>query len=335
MTLHNVEVHQNCFCYDSKSSVVQLSKFRQNDTDSVALYQQEILFVIKGRISVSTALQRDLMLEKGDFIFLPAGTTMEYHAPEDCMTLSMRIQEEVPECHIFQVSKIAERIENQFEGIYILKVNERMQTFLSGVLETYTDGLRCRHYLHMEASRMLFLLHAYYSQEDCLKFFSQVVSPDVKFSEFVRANWMKCGTVKMLADGIYMTPQQFSSRFRKIFGTTPYEWMKRQKAQKIYQDICRSDLSLKEIAARYDFSSQANFFHFCKSAFGNTPGQIRKGLKYTCELQTPQIFKNQCNIHSNQNYLQNINPDNFSPLQRQKLVYFAQERGRKRQLNNI
>lgn len=284
MPLQNVEIHQNCFCYDSKSSITKLSNFGQNETGSVDLYHQEIFFVIRGRISISTALQRDLMLEKGDFIFLPAGTTMEYYTPEECVTLSMRIQDDVPECHIFQVSKIADRLENQYEGIYALKVNERMQSFLADLLETYTDGLRCRHYLHMETSRMLFLLHAYYSQEDCLKFFSQILSPDVRFSEFVRANWMKYSTVKELADGIHMTPQQFSNRFRKIFGTTPYEWMTRQKAQKIYQDICRTDMPLKEIAIKYAFSSQANFFHFCKHAFGNTPGQIRKSLKYTCEI---------------------------------------------------
>ncbi len=285
MTLQNVEVHQNCFCYDSKSSVTKLSKFGENETGSVDMYQHEIFFVIKGSISISTAQQRDLTLEKGEFIFLPAGTTLEYHTTEECATLSMRIQEEVPECHIFQVSKIAKRIEDQYEGIYALKANEIMQDFLDGILKTYLGGLRCRHFLHMEVSRMLFIIHAYYTQEDCLKFFSQILSPDVGFSEFVRTNWMKYSTVKELADGIYMTPQQFSNRFRKIFGTTPYEWMKRQKAQKIYHDICRCDLSLKEIADKYDFSSQANFFHFCKHAFGNTPGQIRKSLKYTCEIR--------------------------------------------------
>jgi AraC-like DNA-binding protein len=155
-----------------------------------------------------------------------------------------------------------------------------MTSFLAGLLETFKDGLRCRQYLKIEAARMLYMLHAYYSQEDCLKFFAQILSPDMKFSEFVRINWMKYSTIKELAGGIYMTQQQFSNRFRKIFGTTPHEWITRQKSQKIYQDICRSDVTFKEISEKYDFSSQSNFFHFCKHAFGSTPGQIRKSLKY-------------------------------------------------------
>ncbi len=127
---------------------------------------------------------------------------------------------------------------------------------------------------------MLYLIHAYYPQEDCLKFFSQILSPNVKFSEYVRTNWMNYGNVKEFAAGIHMSPQQFSNRFRKVFGTTPHDWVIQQKAKRIYQDICRSDLPLKEIALKYEFSSQANFFHFCKHVFGNTPGQIRKSLKY-------------------------------------------------------
>jgi AraC-like DNA-binding protein len=257
-----------------------MRQFLRDDSGSFDLYAQEVFFVLKGSVYISTGWKYERTLEEGEFVYLPLGATLHYKAMEDCETLSMRFTDEVPECHIFQVSKIAERIENKYEGIYALKVNENMQHLLSGLLSTYNDGLRCRQYLQIEVARMLYLLHAYYSQQDCIKFFSQILSPDVKFSEFVRTNWMKFGTVKDMADGIFMTPQQFSNRFRKIFGATPHEWVMRQKAQKIYQDLCRSDMSFKEISEKYDFSSQSNFFHFCKHAFGSTPGQIRKSLKY-------------------------------------------------------
>jgi AraC-like DNA-binding protein len=249
------------------------------------LHVKEILFVAKGALNLQVNRQYELTLTEGQFIFLIAGSTIVYEALKESETLSLRIHDDVPECHIFQVSKVAERIENPYDGIYPLTMNERMRNFLGNVLDTYKDGLRCRHYLKNEASRMLFLLHAYYPQEECLKFFSQILSPDVKFTEFVRNNWMNYPTVKGLASGIYMTPQQFTNRFKKIFGTTPYEWMTQQKALRIYQDICRSDMPLKEISERYDFSSQTNFFHFCKHIFGRTPGQIRKSLKCDAECK--------------------------------------------------
>jgi AraC-like DNA-binding protein len=262
-----------------------LREFPRNEIGSVDLYTQEVLFVIKGRLNLQVNRQYELTLGAGEFIFLVAGSVMVYQALEDTETLSVRIHDGVPECHVFQVDKVSGRIGDVYDGIYPLKLNNRTESFLATILETYRDGLRCRHYLQMETSRMLFLIHAYYSQEECLKFFAQILSPDVKFSDFVRNNWMNCNTVKELADGIFMTPQQFTNRFKKVFGTTPYEWMTQQKALKIYQDICRSDMPLKEISERYDFSSQTNFFHFCKHIFGRTPGQIRKSLKYDVECQ--------------------------------------------------
>ncbi len=284
MPLQNVHIHSNCYCYDHKDTVAKLSRFEQGDSCVVDLHAPEVFFLLEGNIHISTNSLYALTMAEGEFIYLPAGTRVNYDVRDRSVALSMRIQGEVPECHIFQVSKIAERIENQYEGIYAMEINERMRAFLSTLLDTFGDGLKCRHYMQMEVCRMLYLIHAYYPQEECLKFFAQTLSPDVKFSEFVRTNWMRYGTVKDLATAMCMTPQQFSNRFRKIFGETPYEWMTQQKAQLIYNDICRSDLPFKEIAIKHNFNTQANFFHFCRHVFGATPGQIRKSLKYDCSL---------------------------------------------------
>jgi AraC-like DNA-binding protein len=285
MPLQNFEMHRSCFCYDGADSAAKLRGLPKGDVGSIDIHTKEVLFIVKGKINLQVNRQYELTLDAGEFIFLVAGSTMIYDALEESETLSIRIHDDVPECHIFQVDKVAGRMKDIYDGIYPLRLNERTGSFLATLLETYSDGLRCRHYLQMEASRMLFLIHAYYPQEECLKFFAQILSPDVKFSDFVRNNWMNCSTVKELADGIFMTTQQFTNRFKKVFGTTPYEWMTQQKAMKIYQDICRSDMPLKEISERYEFSSQTNFFHFCKHMFGRTPGQIRKSLKCDVEYQ--------------------------------------------------
>jgi AraC-like DNA-binding protein len=258
---------------------VKLHEFFDNDTGSIPLHTQEVFFVTEGSLEVQVDRYRGITLGAGEFVFLIGGSTMLFRATEESRGLSVKLYPGVPECHIYQLDKVAGRIRDVYDGIYPMRVNERMDRFLTSVLETYGDGLRCRHFLQGESARMLFLLHAYYPQEECLKFFAQILSPDVKFSEFVRNNWRTSNTVKKMADKICMTTQQFTNRFKKIFGTTPYEWMTQQKAMSIYQDICRSDMPLKQIAEIYDFSSQANFFHFCKHMFGRTPGSIRKSLK--------------------------------------------------------
>jgi AraC-like DNA-binding protein len=59
----------------------------------------------------------------------------------------------------------------------------------------------------------------------------------------------------------------------------PHQWMQREKARRIYLDICRNDMPLKEIALKYEFPLPSHFFRFCKQTFGESPGSIRKRLK--------------------------------------------------------
>jgi AraC-like DNA-binding protein len=164
-------------------------------------------------------------------------------------------------------------------GIYALKMGKRMRSFVAEIIDTVNDGFLCRHFLEGEANRALYLLNAYYSEDERVKFFSHILTPDIKFSEFVRMNHMKYRTIGELSDVLCMTPQAFANRFKKVFGMTPHKWMQQEKARLIYLDICRSDMPLKEIAIKYDFPLSSNFFRFCKQTFGESPGNIRKSLQ--------------------------------------------------------
>ena len=103
-----------------------------------------------------------------------------------------------------------------------------------------------------------------------------MLSPDSTFSEFVRTNHIRYKTVHELATAMNITAQQFTRRFTTIFGQAPYEWMQQQKAQVIYGEILHGNKPLKEIAADYGFTDQANFNRFCRTFFETTPGRIRK-----------------------------------------------------------
>ena len=257
-----------------------MREFEQEITETVDILQQEILFVLQGggRIVMEQA-NVSRSLTKGEFVFLPGGTRLSYHFDKNTVLMMVRIVVESPECHAFRVYQSVEGQDQGSSEIYVLKANKRMWHFLEGLQETLADGFQCRIYMRTEVLRMLFLLHAYYSPQECADFFSHIVTPDVKFSEFVRMNHMKYKTVNEMADALFMTTQAFSNRFKRVFGTTPYKWMQQEKARLIYLDICRNEMPLKEIVIKYDFPLASNFFRFCKQTFGDSPGNIRRSLK--------------------------------------------------------
>ena len=281
--IHDQERFRSCFCNkDGRDNVVELFEFPEEKTETVSISRQEILFLIRGsfNIAIDGFIGTGRRLKKGEFVFLPAGSRLVYEAASDSAVLVVRIDSDVPECPVFRMDKTPKQFPFYKDptAIHALKVNKRIRSFVSELLEFVGDGFLCRHFLQGEANRLLFLLHAYYPEEERMKFFSHVLTPDIKFSEFVRMNHMKYRTIGEISEVLCMTSQAFSSRFKRVFGMTPHQWMLQEKARHIYLDICRSDMPLKEIALKYDFPLSSNFFRFCKQTFGESPGRIRKNL---------------------------------------------------------
>ncbi len=267
--------------------MIFLCEYMQGAQGTVSVLQQQVLFVLRGSLRISmehTDIEQDL--EQGDFIFQPGGSYWACHFAEETTLMMVRIIVDSPECHALMIQKPASSGGRERPGLFVLKANPRMWHYLEGVRESLNDGFQCRLYMRTEVFRMLFLLHAYYSPQECGEFFSHVQTPDIKFSEFVRTNHMKYKTVGEMAEALFMTSQAFSNRFKRVFGMPPYKWMQREKARQIYFDICRNDMTFKEIVIKYDFPLSSNFFRFCKQTFGQSPGNIRKGLQKTpCSKQ--------------------------------------------------
>ena len=278
--LYHTDAHKNCFCSkDGGGPVIFMCKYTQGAQGTVNVLQQQVLFVLRGSLRIAmenTNIGRSL--EQGDFIFQPGGSHWACRFTEDTTLMMIRLIVDSPECHALMTHKPIDSNARTRPELFALKANARMWHYIEGVRESLDDGFQCRLYMRTEVFRMLFLLHAYYSPQDCAEFFSHILTPDIKFSEFVRMNHMKYKTVGEIAEALFMTSQAFSNRFKRVFGMTPHKWMQREKARQIYLDICRNDMPLKEIVIKYDFPLSSNFFRFCKQTFGDSPGNIRKRL---------------------------------------------------------
>ncbi len=132
-------------------------------------------------------------------------------------------------------------------------------------------------YARLLVSQLLFLIQVYYPQDEYTRFYSAIFNLDVQFSNFVYRNWKKYPSATELAMANSMTPQQFTERFRKVFGETPGSWIRKRKMSEIYHDICNSRKTLKSIAFEYNLS-MPNFIRYCRMNFGQTPGSIRSQL---------------------------------------------------------
>ena len=273
--------HLSCYCYDNKEKpLISPIEIECEETGEFMLPDNEIVFMLKGKVHLKLRNNISGDLHKGQFVFLPAGDHLQYKAMIKSTMLVLRLTESIHLCHNLSVEQLHSSMKWKEKpvSIFPLKVNTRLWHYVRGLMDTWQDGLRCKVYIRSEVAKLLTMLPIYYSRDELFNFFSPILSPDTIFSEFVRMNHLKFRSVKDFASGLNITPQQFTRRFHAVFGEAPYEWMQREKALVIYGEICQSDKPLKEIAADYGFIDQANFNRFCKAYYEMTPGRIRKNV---------------------------------------------------------
>lgn len=280
----SVDVHTNCPCYQrNKEQTVKVVGFDAGNERFVDLRTHYIVAVTKGAIRMSALnSERSVEINSQKIAFLPVGTRLRYEAVEKGMMIMFALDKSVgnvPECHTFRFQRSGTALaKKDVEGIQTLNTNDRIRSFVELAMATEHDGLKCSSYARLLVGQLLYLIQVYYSQEEYTRFYASLMSSDVVFSDFVHNNWKQYPAVNDLSRAFNMTTQQFSTHFRKVFGETPGEWIKKRRAELIYHDICTSHLSLKEIAAAHNFD-MSNFIRYCRSNYGHTPGAIREQLK--------------------------------------------------------
>lgn len=275
-----LDKQSGCFCgKDNNRPTVELRVLEHTEFGQWVAPEYEIMIIVKGAISI--CLQNSVeerQLETGEFIFLPMGAKLRYNTSGGTNLLFLRLVGNLPECHLFRINKPLHNGNSMHDGVYSLMSNKYLSQFVRGLLLTVKTGLKCENYMRLKVSELFYLLHAYYSEEEMVKLFSHISTPDMEFSEFVRMNFLKYKTVEALAAAYRMTRFRFIDHFKRIYRTTPHEWIERRKAQLIYHDICQSTKSLKAIATEYGFSAESNFVRYCNRNFGKSPGKIRDDI---------------------------------------------------------
>ena len=278
MKIFNVEEHLDCYCYDSGLyPLIEVRKFKLLEFGDIALSSNEIVFVLKGKLRFS---MHDFSTEisHGHFVLLPATHKIHYKAFLKSTIMILRLNEDMQLCPTFNLDRLNKKQKSveRPPGFTVLEINIRIRHYISGLLSTLKDGLKCRYFFQAKITELLIMLRVFYSEEQQSSFFYYFFTTDAGFAEYVRSNHLRYATVNEFAVAMEMTPQQFARRFYSLFGENPYEWMQREKARLVYRDICRTNKPLKDIADKYGFHIQANFSRFCKAAFGMNPGEIRK-----------------------------------------------------------
>lgn len=276
--------HQKCFCYDhSERPQIETVAFKKGQCIEIYIHTNEVVFFMKGVIRYILDSYLPIESSAGQFIFLPCGGKLSIEAMVDSAVTVFRLNKPVDLCEGYPLEKLHVQLRGGCTNkagkchcpIGCLHINEPISYFLDGINRCLDEGLRCRYFYGLKIKELFLMLRAYYPKEELEDFLKPVLSGDTAFSEYIRANRDKYATVKQMAASLNLTPKVFAAKFKHVFGSTPYSWLKHEKVETIRRQLLVSSETFKWIAAENGFNTVQQFTNFCKKELGASPSQFR------------------------------------------------------------
>lgn len=276
--------YEHCYHFETSSKpIIELLRITKGDEGDLMLNTNEVVFIMEGRVQLIFGDFQHSEGVKGQALFLLAGGRYSYHVTAPSVVMVFRIHDPIRLCSTFSLEKLREggsggdKDKPGRRNFNTLEMNSYIWQLLEGINESLCGGVRCKEYFNLKINEFFILLRTFYTNEDLYWFFYLIISGDITFSEYVRLNWYKFRSVGEFAACMGINSRQFFTKFKTVFGQTPYKWMKEERAKKIERELTGTKKSFKEIAFDNEFSDIPQFTKFCKKEIGNTPTVIRTG----------------------------------------------------------
>lgn len=287
MKLLNLSEHYSCCNYQFKSKEgfarykVATEECRHVDNkDSFC-----ILFLLKGELLIDSGIKRHIHLIRNNMFLIPQREKNRIESVTPAEYLVLHWNKEVRTCNKLFFSTISHE-KTEYGGDRILPIRKPLLHVLRQ-LSFYLDvGLLCRHMHTLKQQEISLVLRGFYTMTELGSFFFGISGEKNRFEDFVLDNYQNVKTVKEFASLYCVSERSFNRKFQESFDQSPYSWMQERKSEFIREKICDPDITFREIAAEFGFSSQAHLTSYCKKYFGATPTELREGKGEKIEVRS-------------------------------------------------
>ena len=280
-----IQEHVECKNYLTGNDAL----FEEINLESGELFIREfinrpsLLFILSGEIRVSIRSVVKRKVEAGNLLFVTMGDSFFGRALTDVTVIRCSFTHEISLCNKFALKDLTRFIlpppiygaENKrVNELVMLDIHPILRKELELTMTAVQNGLLCSHFQRIKQDIILMEIRGLYKKEDLARLFEPLISNDEDFKIKVLETYNNIKTAKELAAELNMSQSSFKRKFNECFGTSPKHWLIQKKKEKLFRDIVMSEMTIKEIAEKYDFT--VNYISsFCKKNFGKTPTELR------------------------------------------------------------
>ncbi len=276
-----VPEHTSCAHYVSDHRCYfRYYEFRDNE--AIRLHSggfNELLFVLSGEITGNFNAFRDRTFRKGDIVFLPKSSVVEITGHTDCRLLTCMFEVPHNVCDKLDFRTFVPLCKEMEYTMAPGVIRPQMKQFVDTMVYYLQNGINCEHFHELKQNEMFLIFRWFYRKEELATLFYPMVGRSLDFKAVVMGNYTKVKGVNDLANILHMGRSSFDTQFKEEFGTSPGQWLLKQKANHIRHYMSDPSVTISDVMEKYEFNSPTHFTRFCKQQFGCPPSELMASIR--------------------------------------------------------
>lgn len=171
-----------------------------------------------------------------------------------------------------QIKKVRHRPKDELPTLPIPKL---LMEELELTRKELASNLLDIRFMELKRYIILMMLSKLFRRDDLIYMFRYKPGEDFEFSELVFRHYNCDVNAQELATLTGVPIATFNRKFKKAFGMSVLHWLNTRREISILMDLTITDMTIKEIAAKYNLTP--NYLSdFCKKHLGDTPSSFRE-----------------------------------------------------------
>lgn len=275
-------LEEHVSCKEYSPNILVGFKFRRlmekNDLNEQNKDYHHLIFFLKGEALISSNEYRNRSIKSNEFILIPKSTDFSCRIISASDIVIFTFNSFPGVCNKLELQSLThyrDKIQYDFEPTVIRPYLKR---FLNTLIEYLQCGMNCKHMHEVKQLELFLLLRGFYRKEELANLFYPIIGQSIDFRSLVMENYLKVDHVDELARIARMGRTNFNNKFREEFGTSPHQWILKQKAKHVRFKLSEPGSTLSDVMRMYKFNSATHFTRFCKQQFGCTPTDLLRQL---------------------------------------------------------
>ena len=238
-----------------------------------------VVFMLEGSVKANCNEFKDQHVAEKQFIFLPKLSNSYLNSEEPCkiIVFSFMSLKTTNEKHAFQ--SYWRLFPNVTYSFAPLTFESPLIEFFDLLLLYLKKNLNVAYLHDLKHQELFLILNLQYAKEDLAGFFYPIIGKSFDFRSMVMDNYLKIRHIDELARMSGMGRTNFDNKFKEEFGSSPHQWILKQKAKHVKQSLIEPDTTFSDVMRKYGFNSATHFTRFCKQQFGCTPSELVKQMR--------------------------------------------------------